>query len=78
MVSSHEAVIDRQFVVQAHAYVTSAVHAARPELDALVACVGMQPEGRALDFGCGAGRASPSRLPRTWLSWLLSRKITSR
>jgi SAM-dependent methyltransferase len=55
---THEAVVNAQFGARAASYLSSAVHAAGGDLDALVAVVGGRAEARVLDLGCGAGHVS--------------------
>jgi len=61
---THEALVDRQFGARATAYLSSAVHAQGPDLDALVALVDGRSEARVLDLGCGAGHVSFRVAPR--------------
>src|SRR5499433_950236 len=61
---THEALVDRQFGARAAAYLSSAVHAQGPDLDALVALVDGRAEARVLDLGCGAGHVSFRVAPR--------------
>lgn len=53
MTRSHDAVTQSQFGPRAALYVTSALHAAGPDLDALEAIAAETRPGRALDLGCG-------------------------
>ena len=53
----------RQFGPRASAYVTSAVHAAGEDLDALKIFVSGQSFGRVLDLGCGGGHVSFTTAP---------------
>lgn len=52
------ALVDSQFGPRAQAYVESAVHAAGPDLDALVAIVERAAPGRAIDVGTGGGHVA--------------------
>jgi len=53
-----EALVNTQFGTQAAAYLTSAVHAQGPDLEALAALVAGKSEARVLDLGCGGGHVS--------------------
>ena len=53
-----EALVNTQFGAQAGAYLTSAVHAQGPDLEALAALVTGKSEARVLDLGCGGGHVS--------------------
>ena len=53
-----EALVNTQFGAQAGAYLTSAVHAQGPDLEALAALVVGKSEARVLDLGCGGGHVS--------------------
>jgi SAM-dependent methyltransferase len=53
-----EALVNTQFGSQASAYLTSAVHAQGPDLEALTALVAGKSEARVLDLGCGGGHVS--------------------
>jgi SAM-dependent methyltransferase len=55
---SHETVVGGQFGSRAEAYLTSAVHAAGADLDALAALARGRPEARVLDLGCGGGHVA--------------------
>jgi SAM-dependent methyltransferase len=55
---SYEALVGSQFGSSAEAYLTSPVHSAGPDLEALAALAGGFPAARVLDLGCGAGHAS--------------------
>src|SRR5215469_11680441 len=55
---THESLVDKQFGEQASAYLTSAVHAQGPDLEALAALVAGKSEARVLDLGCGGGHVS--------------------
>lgn len=55
---SLEALVDKQFGVQAHAYLNSAVHAQGADLQALAALVAGHTKARVLDLGCGGGHVS--------------------
>jgi Methylase involved in ubiquinone/menaquinone biosynthesis len=52
-----------QFGPRAHAYVTSAVHAAGEDLDALRAFAAAKAFDRVLDLGCGGGHVSFALAP---------------
>lgn len=56
--NSHEALVGGQFGSRAEAYLTSAVHARSPDLDALVALMKDQRGARVLDLGCGGGHVT--------------------
>jgi ubiquinone/menaquinone biosynthesis C-methylase UbiE len=56
--TSHEALVGGQFGTRASAYLTSAVHAQGPDLQALAALVRDRPDARVLDLGCGGGHVS--------------------
>jgi SAM-dependent methyltransferase len=58
MTRSHEAVTQSQFGPRAASYVTSALHASGPDLDALEAIAAETRPGRALDLGCGGGHVA--------------------
>lgn len=58
MTRSHDAVTQSQFGPRAALYVTSALHAAGPDLDALEAIAAETRPGRALDLGCGGGHVA--------------------
>jgi SAM-dependent methyltransferase len=53
-----EALINTQFGARAGAYLTSAVHAQGPDLEALAALVAGKSAARVLDLGCGGGHVS--------------------
>ncbi|WP_337264072.1 MULTISPECIES: class I SAM-dependent methyltransferase [unclassified Serratia (in: enterobacteria)] len=55
---SHKNAVERQFGEQAHAYLTSAVHAQGKDLQRLAQLLEGSSEARLLDVGCGAGHAS--------------------
>ena len=61
---THEAVVNAQFGARAAAYLSSAVHAAGGDLDALAALLRGQSEARVLDVGCGAGHVSFAVAPQ--------------
>jgi ubiquinone/menaquinone biosynthesis C-methylase UbiE len=56
--NSHNDIVNSQFSPQAHAYLTSAVHARGEDLERMVGLVGKRPEAIALDLGCGGGHAT--------------------
>jgi SAM-dependent methyltransferase len=60
---THEAVVNAQFGARAASYLSSAVHAAGADLDALADLVRGQREARVLDLGCGAGHVSFTAAP---------------
>ena len=60
---THEAVVGAQFGARAGAYLTSAVHAAGADLDALAALVRDRPGARVLDLGSGGGHVSFAAAP---------------
>jgi ubiquinone/menaquinone biosynthesis C-methylase UbiE len=53
----HDVVLD-QYDSRAGAYLSSAVHAAGADLDAMTALVGGRPDAVVLDMGCGGGHVS--------------------
>lgn len=55
---SHEALVGGQFGSQAEAYLSSAVHARSPDLDALTALMKDRCDARVLDLGCGGGHVT--------------------
>ncbi|AHG21375.1 SAM-dependent methyltransferase [Chania multitudinisentens RB-25] len=55
---SHKNAVERQFGEQAHAYLTSAVHAQGNDLQRLARLLEGKDAARLLDLGCGAGHAS--------------------
>jgi SAM-dependent methyltransferase len=55
---TYETLVNTQFGSQASAYLTSAVHAQGPDLEALAALVTGKSEARVLDLGCGGGHVS--------------------
>ena len=55
---SHASHVVDQFGSQASAYVTSAVHAAGPDLDRIGALIRGMPGARVLDLGCGGGHVA--------------------
>jgi SAM-dependent methyltransferase len=55
---SHETVVGGQVGSRAEAYLTSAVHAAGADLEALAALARNRPEARVLDLGCGGGHVT--------------------
>lgn len=61
---THDAVVTAQFGPRAGFYLTSAVHAAGVDLDALVALIGDRPEATLLDLGCGGGHVAYLLAPR--------------
>lgn len=60
---THEAVVGAQFGARASAYLTSAVHAAGADLDALAGLVRARPDARVLDLGSGGGHVSFAAAP---------------
>ncbi|WCS24672.1 class I SAM-dependent methyltransferase [Methylobacterium sp. NMS14P] len=54
----HETVVADQFGTRARAYVTSAVHAAGEDLDALEAAAAREKPERAIDLGTGGGHVA--------------------
>lgn len=62
---THADAIHQQFDPQARVYLSSAVHAAGPDLERAATLVraSLSPEGRALDIGCGAGHLSFALAP---------------
>lgn len=58
MSSTQESIVERQFGPQAHAYVTSAVHASGPDLDRIAALAAQMRPVHALDLGAGGGHVS--------------------
>lgn len=55
---THNDVVLDQYDSRANAYLTSAVHAAGADLEAMAALVGHRPDAVALDMGCGGGHVS--------------------
>jgi ubiquinone/menaquinone biosynthesis C-methylase UbiE len=55
---SHEALVGGQFGSRAQAYLTSAVHAQSPDLDALVMLMRDRADACVLDLGCGGGHVT--------------------
>ncbi|WP_338765598.1 class I SAM-dependent methyltransferase [Massilia sp. METH4] len=55
---SHNEHVNSQFGPQAHAYLTSAVHAQGEDLERIVNLVGSRPDAIALDMGCGGGHVT--------------------
>lgn len=58
MTRSHEALTQSQFGPRAALYVTSAMHVAGPDLDALEEIAAEMRPARALDLGCGGGHVA--------------------
>lgn len=58
MTRSHDAVTQSQFGPRAALYVTSALHASGPDLDAVEAVAAESRPARALDLGCGGGHVA--------------------
>ncbi len=50
--------VEAQFSAAAAAYATSGVHAAGPDLEAMLAQADIQGDERVLDLGCGAGHTA--------------------
>lgn len=63
---THEQTVHSQFERRADAYLTSAVHAAGPDLERAKVLVSqaVPPTARALDIGCGAGHLSFALAPQ--------------
>jgi|SRR5579883_2331774 len=63
--STHEQTVQRQFDPRARAYLTSAVHAAGPDLERAKVLVSqaVPTAAQALDIGCGAGHLSFALAP---------------
>ncbi|MGE5146750.1 MAG: class I SAM-dependent methyltransferase [Candidatus Eiseniibacteriota bacterium] len=61
---SHETVVGGQFGAQAEAYLTSAVHAAGADLQALAALARGRSDARVLDLGCGGGHVTFAVAPQ--------------
>ena len=55
---THETLVDTQFGARANAYLTSAVHAQGPDLQALAMLVAGHRQARVLDLGCGGGHVA--------------------
>ena len=55
---THDAAVERQFSPQAHAYLTSAVHAQGADLLQMADVARDYPHARVLDLGCGGGHVS--------------------
>ena len=62
---THEQTVQSQFDPRAHAYLTSAVHAAGPDLERAKSLVSqaVPPNAQALDLGCGGGHLSFALAP---------------
>jgi ubiquinone/menaquinone biosynthesis C-methylase UbiE len=58
MAETQEHVVARQYDPRAAAYVSSAVHAAGPDLDQIAAFAAAAPVAQALDLGCGGGHVA--------------------
>ena len=58
MSQAHDNLVTGQFGPRADAYVSSAVHAAGPDLDRLSEIAAAHTGGRALDLGCGGGHVA--------------------
>lgn len=54
----HNQKVVAQFGSKANGYLTSSVHAQGEDLDMLVELIGLAPEARVLDLGCGAGHVA--------------------
>src|SRR5690349_14461691 len=63
--STHEQTVQSQFDPRAHAYLTSAVHSAGPDLERAKVLVAqaVSAAARALDMGCGGGHLSFALAP---------------
>ena len=59
----HENAVTRSFGPQAHAYLTSQVHATGRDLEMLAAAIAETSAAKVLDVGCGAGHASFAAAP---------------
>lgn len=61
---THEQTVQSQFDRRAHAYLTSAVHSAGPDLEkAKMLAARLPGDARAIDIGCGAGHLSFALAP---------------
>jgi ubiquinone/menaquinone biosynthesis C-methylase UbiE len=60
----HEDLVENQFGARADAYLSSAVHAAGADLEALVALLDGRPDAAVLDLGCGAGHVAFAVAPK--------------
>lgn len=58
MTKSHDTLVVAQFGEKANNYVTSAVHAQGPDLDAIRRIAASRRPTRALDLGCGGGHVA--------------------
>jgi ubiquinone/menaquinone biosynthesis C-methylase UbiE len=58
MLEPHHRFVDAAYGERANDYLTSAVHAAGEDLDALESLVRSEPAARMLDLGCGGGHVS--------------------
>jgi len=65
MTSRHDDITRAQFGPRAAAYVASAVHASRPDLEALGQIAADTRPNRALDIGCGGGHVSYRLAPHS-------------
>lgn len=63
MTRTHNAVVEAQFGPRANAYVTSAVHSAGADLDAVEAIARRAAPARALDLGSGGGHVAYRMAP---------------
>ena len=72
-----EALVNTQFGARADAYLTSAVHAQGPDLEALAALVAGKSEANVLDLGCGGGHVgfAVARHVREVVAYDLSRDM---
>lgn len=60
---SHQGLVVDQFGAQAHAYLTSEVHARGEDLVQIAGLIARARPARVLDMGCGAGHASFAAAP---------------
>ena len=61
--ASHTTLVTSQFAPQAHAYLTSHVHAQGPDLERLRSIAAAGSVTRALDLGCGGGHVAFTLAP---------------
>src|SRR5215470_5810488 len=74
---SHEALVAGQFGSRARAYLTSAVHAQGPDLQAMVALIKGRADADVLDLGSGGGHVTFNVAPhvRSVIAYDLSQEM---